>query len=72
MKTKTLYGNDLKKLIEERLKVTTTENLEVKLVGTRTFLDEQDLSKKYKDKPKRLEDVLKNGKRFFCIFRRRS
>ena len=58
-------GADLAKLMTQELSELRTASSEVKLVGTGSFLDVEDLKEKYKAKPARLEAILKNARKIW-------
>ena len=65
-KAKTLYGEDLVKIMEDMMDETHTDEAFACLTGTGNFLDEADMREKYASKPARLEAILKNARRFKC------
>ena len=59
------YGEGLVATCRASSTVTAEVGVEVKMVGTGVFMDEEDLTEKYKGKPKRLAAILKNTDTYY-------
>jgi hypothetical protein len=62
----TLFGESLVKYIKTTYETLEEHETEVTLTGTGVFLDLEDLTEKYKNKPQRLAAIIKNCNRFSC------
>ncbi len=65
-KAKGVFGEDLNKLMKETLEENVSHSIETILQGTGTFMDEEDMTEKYKNKPVRLLAILDKAKRMQC------
>ena len=65
-KAKTTYGPTLFKLLKTTLTETIRTQDDVSFTGTGVFMDEDDITKKYANKPARLTATLRHAKRFIC------
>jgi hypothetical protein len=63
---KTLFGDDIAKSCHTELREHRSVESVVEMVGTGAWLDEEDLAKKYANKPNRLAAILRNTRRFNC------
>ena len=61
-----LRGDDLRLKLEEVVQDWKTEMTRFEFNQEAEFLEESDLTAKYKDKPEVLEKILKNGRQYFC------
>lgn len=61
-----LRGEDLRTKVEETVTQWKTQMTRFEFDQNVQFMDEEDLKLKYADRPTTLENILKNGKRFFC------
>lgn len=61
-----LRGDELRQKIEEIVQDWKTETTRYEFNSQADFMDETDLKKKYHDKPEILENILRNGRQFFC------
>eukprot|EP00959_Pyramimonas_sp_CCMP1952_P445850 9334578-Pyramimonas_sp.AAC.1 len=57
---------EIAKMMEFRIEETFADECTLEMVGTGDFLDEEDMTEKYKNKPKRLAVILKNANRYYC------
>ena len=60
-----LYGEALVKCMRAAMEEAHTSHTEHELAGNGTFCDEEDLAEKYKNKPKRLEAIMKNTRKMW-------
>ena len=61
-----LYGDDLDRAFKSTFAESNAEENNVKLAGNGDWMDEEDLRRKYADKPKRLDAILRNAARWRC------
>ena len=67
-----LRGEDLRSKLDETVTQWKTSTTRFEFDQNVEFLEEEDLKVKYADKPSTLENILRNGKRFFCPVKQKT